>query len=212
MKPFGSGSSRLETKAPAPVYFRPATGADHAEIEQLAKAATSDLLGPFLSAKQRKVTSAFTPLDPWLIQDGTYYVAEIGGVIRASGGWSRRTPMIHGPGNTRTCASGEETQTTARIRAMYTDPSCARTGLGRAMLTVCETSARIAGVSRLELIATPVGELLYSACGYEVLERVELDALDGVVIEVARMQKLFDRGTEQRQAQHQYARHHDCSP
>jgi len=184
---------RRLAQGPAPLHIRPATGADRPALENLAGLATRDLLGPFLSAEQRAVTSAFTPLDPWLIADGTYYVAEIDGEIRASGGWSWRSPMIHDP-NAHSQAPESLAEGAARIRAMYTDPDHARMGLGRTILSVCELSARMAGMRRLELVATPVGELLYRACGYECVETVELEAPGGVVIPVARMQKDVSAG------------------
>ncbi len=188
MKPFESGSRKAATVAPAPVCIRPATEADRGAIERLARRATDGLLGPVLSAEQAAATSAFTPLDPWLIEDGTYFVLEIDSAIRASGGWSRRSPLIHDPQAQSSHTPCEETRS-ARIRAMYTDPSHARMGLARSILSVCEASARLAGMIRLDLIATPVGEFLYSACGYEVVERIDMNAPGGAVIPVARMQK-----------------------
>lgn len=204
MKPFESGSQKVATVAPAPVCIRPATGADRSAIERLARRATDGLLGPLLSAEQAAATSAFTPLDPWLIEDGTYFVLEIDGALRASGGWSRRSPLIHDPQARSSTAQSEETGS-ARIRAMYTDPSHARMGLARSILSVCETSARLAGMCRLDLIATPVGEFLYSACGYEVVEKIDLVAPGGVIIPVARMQKLIDSDPERKDARPRYA-------
>jgi len=96
--------------------------------------------------------------------------------------------MIHDP-NAHAQAPENVAEGAARIRAMYTDPDHARLGLGRTILSVCELSARVAGMRRLELVAIPVGELLYRACGYECVETVDLEAPGGVVIPVARMQK-----------------------
>lgn len=190
MKPFVSGNSAQAAHGPAPVLLRPAAVADRPALEELAGLATRDLLGPFLSTEQRAVSSSFTPLDPWLIEDGTYFVVEIGGEICASGGWSWRRPMIHDPAAQ---IRPPETQSNgvARIRAMYTNPAWARMGLGRTVLSVCELAARIAGVRRLELIATPVGELLYRACGFESTQIIDLNAPGGVIIPVTRMQKVL---------------------
>ncbi len=204
MKPFGSGSRSTPPEAPASVCIRPATGADRAAIECLARRATHDLLNPFLSAEQREATSAFTPLDPWLIEDGTYYVLEVDGVLRASGGWSGKTPLIHDPNAQSRPAQSKETGT-ARIRAMYTDPAYSRRGLGQSVLSFCETSARLAGISRLELIATPIGELLYGANGYEVVERIKMKAPGGVIIQVARMRKHFRPAAVRQKGQQRYA-------
>lgn len=196
LKPFGSGNCAQDTRDPAPVLIRPATDADHPALEALAGLATRDLLGPFLSKEQRAATFAFTPLDPWLIEDGTYFVLEVNGKIRASGGWSWRGPMIHNP-NRQYRPPESQSNGVARIRAMYTDPGHARKGFGRTILSVCELAARLAGVRRLELIATPVGELLYRACGFESVEIIDLDAPGGVIIPVTRMQKILSRKMRQ---------------
>lgn len=193
LKPFVSGNCTHFAQGPSPVLIRPATAADRQAVEELARIATRDLLGPFLTTEQRTVTSAFTPIDPWLIEDGTYFVIEIDGEICASGGWSWRMPMIHDP-NTRIRPPAERGNGVARIRAMYTSPARARMGFGRTILSVCELAARLSGVHRLELIATPIGELLYRACGFESVEIIELNAPGDVIIPVSRMQKLISPG------------------
>lgn len=187
---FVCGSRTSRPNRSASLVIRPATDADCGAINRLATVATRDLLGPFLTSEQQAETHVFTPLDPWLIEDGTYFVAEIDGVIRASGGWSFREPMIRNP-NLTSAPSSRGTASRARIRAMYTEPQSARHGIGRAMLSVCEMSARLSGHQQLELIATPVGELLYRACGFEKTGTVELTTPNGTAIQAARMVKNF---------------------
>ncbi|MDP5220974.1 GNAT family N-acetyltransferase [Ruegeria sp. 2205SS24-7] len=133
---------------------------------------------------------AFTPLDPWLIEDRTYYVVEIDGVIRASGGWSHRAPMIHVPDMDQE-QEPPEMEGAASIRAMYTDPAFARRGLGQMLLGFCEMSARLSGHHQLQLIATPVGERLYERCGYTRVGATKLKVPQGVTILVTRMEKVL---------------------
>nr|WP_233494753.1 GNAT family N-acetyltransferase [Ruegeria sp. A3M17] len=180
-----SGDLRVGLVVPT---IRPATEADLPALDKLATSATHDLLGPFLSAEQRASCLVFTPFDPWLITDGSYFVAELDGVVRASGGWSRRMAMVHQPTDQTTCP---DPSGPARIRAMYTDPDYARLGLGRTLLAVCEVSARLSGHFELELLATPIGRLLYLSSGFETLESVEIQSEDNVFFEVFRMQKSF---------------------
>lgn len=168
--------------------IRPASEADLNELKRLANTATRDLLGPFLSPAQRAQAAVFTPFDPWLIADGTYFVAEIDGVIRAAGGWSRRSVMIHEPDGIHGCPEADPSGP-ARIRAMYTDPAFARRGLGRAILSLSEISARLSGHASLELLATPVGHRLYLSCGYETLEARKVSAKEGVTFPVFLMRK-----------------------
>ena len=77
----------------------------------------------------------------------------------------------------------------ARIRAMYTDPAFTRRGVGRLILSLCETAARDAGFARVEMMATLAGEPLYAACGYRVIERVADMARGDVPVPGARMGK-----------------------
>ena len=104
-------------------------------------------------------------LDTQLIDDGTYFIVESGGVLAGCGGWSRRATLYggdHSPG--RSSALLDPAKDAARIRAMYTHPDFARKGLGRLIITVCEAAARAEGFGRMELMATMAGAPLYRAC------------------------------------------------
>jgi GNAT superfamily N-acetyltransferase len=76
----------------------------------------------------------------------------------------------------------------ARVRAMYTHPEHARKGVGRLILSLCESAARAEGFRTAELMATMAGEPLYRACGYEPLERI-VDDRGGVGVPLVRMSK-----------------------
>jgi GNAT superfamily N-acetyltransferase len=76
----------------------------------------------------------------------------------------------------------------ARVRAMYTDPAHIRRGVGKAVLTACETAARAAGFARVELMATLAGEPLYAAAGFAPIERIE-DSNGGAPVPLIRMGK-----------------------
>jgi N-acetylglutamate synthase-like GNAT family acetyltransferase len=120
-------------------------------------------------------------LDPWPIAAGTYLLAERYGEIVGCGGWSFR----HAPYST-TARSGERA---ARLRALHVHPCWARGGLGRRLLRACEQAAREAGVRWLELLATPTGEPLYSACGFTPLYRVDLPLPGGLALPTIKMRK-----------------------
>ena len=76
----------------------------------------------------------------------------------------------------------------ARVRAMYTSPDFTRRGVGRLILTLCETAARAEGYDRVELVATMGGEPLYRASGYTDIEGFE-DARGGAPVPLIRMGK-----------------------
>ncbi|MEX3008417.1 GNAT family N-acetyltransferase [Hoeflea sp. TYP-13] len=170
--------------------IRPALPDDVDAIRNLADISVTTLLREFLSEEQMAETDDFNVLDPWLIDDGTYSVVLIDGRIIASGGWSCRRAHTRGPN-----ASDEGAEILdpehepARIRAMYTHPDFARRGLGRAILSIAEAGARLAGFRRAELIASGAGERLYSTCGWQVLDRPHITTRSGHTIPVAHMGK-----------------------
>ncbi len=170
---------------------------DLVAVEALAKLATRDLLGPFLDASQQIASMDFTALDPWLIKDQTYFVIEVDGVIRASGGWSFRDGLVHSKEPLDSTPRMRSTGT-ARLRAMYTDPAMARKGIGRMLVTIAETSARLAGYTSMELLATPVGKLLYQVCGYTVLQDIRLTSCTGTTFNLAHMTKDLTRPQSER--------------
>ena len=174
------------------MWVRPAVPDDVEAIGRLADLAVSTLLRDFLTAEQLAETDDFNELDPWLFEDGTYSVLLIDGAIIASGGWSLRKAHTSGP-NAPVDASErlDPESEPARIRAMYTHPDFARKGIGRIILNVAETGARLAGFKRAELIASPAGEKLYETCGWKVLDRPIIHTRSGIDIEVAHMGKQF---------------------
>jgi predicted N-acetyltransferase YhbS len=130
--------------------------------------------------------------DPEIVADGTYFVVEEEGRVVACGGWSRRKKLFTGTSAQSTLGGAlDPAAAPARVRAMFVLASHARRGIGRLILERAETEARAAGFTRCELMATLPGVPLYSACGYEPIERVEIELPDGVRLECLRMDKLL---------------------
>ncbi|HMQ55198.1 MAG TPA: GNAT family N-acetyltransferase, partial [Anaerolineae bacterium] len=130
---------------------------------------------------------------PQLIADGSYYVVEIDGQLAGAGGWSNRKTLY---GGDQAKAETEDnrldpSRDAAKIRAFYVDPHRARQGIGRQLLRVCETAARQAGFTRLELMATLTGMPLYAACGFRVVTPAEIEMPDGIRLPVAKMEKII---------------------
>jgi GNAT superfamily N-acetyltransferase len=129
-------------------------------------------------------------LDLQLIEDGTYFVHEAAGEIIACGGWSRRNKLFAGPGDAADDDRLLDPATEpARVRAMFVRADWTRRGLGRAILEACEEAARAEGFTQLVLGATLAGFGLYKSFGFEEVERLQVTMPDGVVVEVAAMEK-----------------------
>jgi len=158
-------------------------------LTTLMDAAIAELQRGFLDDAQIVASRAIMGMDTQLIEDGTYFVVEVGSDLAGCGGWSRRATFYgghHTPG--RDGALLDPAVDPARVRAMYTSPAYARRGVGRLILSRCEAAAAAEGFTRLELMSTLAGEPLYTAYGFRPLERVT-DATGGVPVPIVRMEK-----------------------
>ena len=168
---------------------RLAVRADVPALTVLMDAAIAELQRAFLDDAQIASSRAIMGIDTQLIDDGTYFVAESHGDIAGCGGWSRRATLYGGnqaPG--RDSHLLDPAVDPARVRAMYTSPVYARRGVGRLVLSLCETAAAAEGFTRLELMSTLSGEPLYTAYGFQPVERLE-DATGGAAVPIVRMEK-----------------------
>jgi GNAT superfamily N-acetyltransferase len=173
----------------AALQHRLATRADLAAMTVLMDEAIALLLRPHLSEVQIAASRTIMGLDTQLVDDRTYFLVEQEGTLAGCGGWSRRATMYGGdasPG--RDAVLLDPARDATRVRAMYTHPAFARRGIGRLILSLCETAARAEGFARAELVATMAGEPLYRACGYRALERFS-DDQGGAAVPLVRMSK-----------------------
>ena len=129
-------------------------------------------------------------VDTDLIVDGTYFVAEESGVLIGCGGWSKRRTLFGGDRfASRDSGELDPAVDAAKIRAFFVHPEYARRGIGRAILSLCESEAKANGFRSIELMATLPGLKLYMACGYEGTERVSYEIGEGASIEFVPMRK-----------------------
>jgi len=158
-------------------------------LRDLMSAAISELQKPFLNADQIESSRTIMGLDTLLIEDRTYFIVEIGNTLVGCGGWSRRA-TFYGSDQTTGRSPGllDPKRDAARVRAMYTYPNHVRKGVGRLVLSLCESSAKTEGFRRVELMATMSGEALYVACGYRPIEHL-VDDRGGVAVPLIRMVK-----------------------
>ncbi len=163
---------------------------DVATLKPLMDAAIGQLLKPYLPPDAVAASFSIMGLDTQLIDDGTYFVVACGGAIAGCGGWSRRATLFGGDHSAgRDAALLDPARDAARVRAMYTHPDFTRRGVGRLVLSLCETAAARAGFARVELAATLAGEPLYRACGYSQIEAFQSDTPSGVRVPLIRMGK-----------------------
>lgn len=172
--------------------LRQARREDIPALARLIEASVRELGGRHYNPQQVESALKYVfGVDTQLIEDGTYYVVETDGHIVGAGGWSRRK-TLYGGDQVKDRTEGnllDPRRDPAKIRAFYVHPEWARQGIGRQMMSACQDAAGQAGFTRLELLATLTGALLYTACGFKVVERVEINLPDGVILPTARMTK-----------------------
>jgi GNAT superfamily N-acetyltransferase len=172
------------------VSARVATLEDLPELRQLMEQSIRALVGAYLDEAHVEASFEIMGVDTRLIEDGTYFVVEGDGRIIGCGGWSRRATLFGGDHSAgRDARLLDPASEPARVRAMYTHPDFARQGIGRLVLSLCEAAARAEGFGSLELVATVAGEPLYLACGFSVIERIDVPTSKGVTVPCARMTK-----------------------
>ena len=177
--------------------IRPARREDAAELQRLIEASARGLqAGEYSTAQIEAAISRVFGVDTTLIDDGTYFAAEIPaegtqhGNLVGCGGWSRRETLFGGDqwhGHDEVLL--DPAHDAAKIRAFFVHPSWARRGIGTLILDACERAAIADGFRRLEMAATLTGVKFYEARGYERRERFDVQLGDGRSIEVVRMEK-----------------------
>lgn len=174
--------------------LRVAAMSDVQSLNALIAASARELSAGFYTPEQIEALIAHVfGVDTQLIEDGTYYLIDIEDSRHepvAAGGWSFRRTLYGGD----QAKSGEDTRLkpasdAARIRAFFVHPQFARRGLGRQLYAECERAARAAGFRRMELMATLPGVPLYSALGFEPVERTSVRLPVDVDVPLVRMER-----------------------
>lgn len=173
------------------MIIRKATMDERYAIKQLIAASARLLSRDHYSDAQIETAIATVfGVDTDLIDDGTYFVAEIEGELAGCGGWSKRKTLFGGDQYSSRDASYLDPQSEpAKIRAFFIHPDHARKGIARAILSRCEDEARAQGFQALELMATLPGIEFYKSCGFVETGNFDLDLTDAVKLELVPMRK-----------------------
>jgi GNAT superfamily N-acetyltransferase len=177
------------------ILIRPAVPADIPVLRELIDASVRGLQAEDYSPAQIEAAlKTVYGVDSRLIADGTYFVAEIeaseNAEIVGCGGWSKRRTLFGGDRwSGRHDALLDPKEDAAKIRAFFVHPAWARRGIGSMILEACESAAKSAGFTRLEMGATLSGVPFYKAKGYEALENLDVALGNGESMTVVRMAK-----------------------
>lgn len=176
------------------LWIRTATVDDIPALDGLIEASVRGLQADdYAPAQLDAALGSVFGVDRQLIADGTYFMAERGGALVGSGGWSRRRTLFGADAvadrDDRSLTPGVDA---ARIRAFFVHPAAARQGVGAAILAACETAAAQAGFTALELGATLTGLPFYRRYGYEEIERRDAPLPGGHSLAIVAMRKIMN--------------------
>ena len=186
-----SGDRRRSDAVAERCSLRRARPEDIQALNALITRSARELSVGFYTAEQAEAAIRHVfGVDSALVDDGTYFVAEVDGLIAGCGGWSHRRTLYGGDQR----KVGENLHLdpeidAARIRAFFVSPDWARRGIGRCILEACATAAGAAGFATLELMATLPGVPMYAACGFTEVERVVDRLPDGTDLPFVRMRR-----------------------
>jgi len=185
------------------IHLRKATTGDVPRLRQVIEASVRGLQAEdYTPAQIEGALKSVYGVDSQLIVDGTYFLVEAidpqereshtKPEIVACGGWSKRKTLFGGDQfATREDSLLDPARDAAKIRAFFVHPKWARRGIGGMILEACETAARDAGFTRLEMAATLSGVPFYRAKGYEEIEKQEAPLGNGEKLQIVRMAKEF---------------------
>ena len=170
--------------------LRRAEPSDEELIEGLMRSSILDLFPAYYDERQTASAAAYVAhVDMTLVEDGTYFVCDIDGVLVACGGWSRRGKLYTGSGNRQGDDRLLDPRTeAAHIRAMFVRSRWTRRGLGRAIFEASRAAALAEGFRAFDLGATLPGVPFYRSLGFHEVESFVLTMPDGVSINAVRME------------------------
>ncbi len=176
-----------------PITTRPATFEDIPQLNELIALSVRGLSTDYYTPNQIESAIKYVfGVDTQLIVDGTYFVAQIDDIVVGCGGWSKRNTLYGGDQHKEIeDPLLDPKHDAARIRAFFVHPDHARQGIGRHIINVCENAAQNNGFKSFELGATLPGVPLYSAMGYDVVERIDAPLPDGELLGIVKMRKVL---------------------
>ena len=161
---------------------RPATPGDLAAVDALLGRSYPALLkGSYPPSLLVTAIPLISKAQPRLLASGTYFVVVDGEEIVGAGGWTRAMPGTGGPGR-----SG-----VGNIRHVVTDHRKVRRGIGRKLMSRVLSSAREAGIQRMDCLSTLMAEPFYAACGFETIGPVTLNLRAGIDFPAIHMRRML---------------------
>jgi GNAT superfamily N-acetyltransferase len=118
-----------------------------------------------------------------LVDAGTYYVAEVDGVVVGGSGWSAE-------GRLSSSGVGPAVKTgTAAMRGTYVEPQWAHRGIATLLVRTTESAAKLSGFQRFQSMCTPASVPIRRALGYKEDGHEQVRLAGGLTLDLTVMLK-----------------------
>lgn len=130
-------------------------------------------------------------MDPQLVSDRTYFLAEVAGQVVGCGGWTYREhnyeDAVLPPGLALSLIDSDAM--TAYVRAVFVHPDWVRCGVASRIMQRTEADIEAEGFQRIRLLATLTGVPLYQKLGYRIEDRAYLRTPNDILVPGVSMRK-----------------------
>lgn len=152
---------------------RVATPLDAAAVSALLRVSYPTLMrSAYAEEALAPALELMTDANPSLLRSGTYYVAEVAtGSLVGCGGWTPERP------GTKSVEPG-----LGHVRHFAVHPDWTRRGIGRAIQTSCDRSARAAGMTAFECCSSLNAEPFYRVLGFVRIREMDMELAPSVVL------------------------------
>jgi GNAT superfamily N-acetyltransferase len=177
---------------PLPVIIRRAVPRDVPALREMQRRSLRELSHGYYDWHQVEAFLFYIgTLEEAVVGERNYFVAEIGGWLAGSGGWSPRAPHYLDTGAAVPAIVRE--LYIPRVRGLFVHPDWARRGIARRLMDMTENAIRAAGQFEVALDATLPGVPLYEALGYRAVAPVDARLPDGTILRFQHMRKKLPR-------------------
>ena len=125
-------------------------------------------------------------MDPYLIDDGTFFIAESGDQVVGCGGWTLRSAGCSRHGASE---AANDAAYAPIVRSIFVHPRFVRQGVARRIMTLIERTLVFGGHREAKLTATLSGLPFYPSLGYQMGKTLRLRLPDGETFTAMAMRK-----------------------
>jgi GNAT superfamily N-acetyltransferase len=177
---------------PLPFVVRRAVPRDVPALREMQRRSMRELSFGYYDVHQVEAFLFYVgTLEEAVVEERNYFVAEIGGWLAGSGGWSVGVPRYFDVGHGVPAVVREKY--VPRVRSLFVHPDWARRGVARRLMDMTENAIRASGQFEIALDSTLPAVPLYESLGYTAVVPADARMPDGTVLRFQHMRKVLPR-------------------